>query len=71
VEVLSDQPRHLVRDAFVRLWDHCGWSRGEMGYERWNELADLVAAESGTHTFPGAIEARRRGNLLVLTQRER
>jgi len=68
VSVLVEQPRALVREVFVRLWDQRGWSRQEMGYERWNELADLVAAASGTRTFPGAIEARRRGDLLVITR---
>jgi tRNA(Ile)-lysidine synthase len=67
--VLSGQPRHLVREMFVALWERRGWPRGEMTYDRWNELADLVAAESGTRMFPGAISARRRGGLLTIAGR--
>jgi tRNA(Ile)-lysidine synthase len=71
VAALAQKPRHLVRSVFVRLWDDHGWPRQAMGYDRWNELADLVAASTGTLTLPGAIEARRRDDLLVITRRER
>ena len=69
VPVLSGQPRHLVRELFVRLWVQRGWSRQQMSYEKWNELAKLVTMIEGATTLPGAIEARRRGDLLVLTAR--
>lgn len=65
---LANQPRHLVRAVFVQLWDDHNWPRQSMGYDRWNELADLVAAPTGTLMLPGAIEARRRGDLLTLTR---
>jgi tRNA(Ile)-lysidine synthase len=65
--VLSGQPRHLVREMFVKLWERRGWPRGEMTYDRWNELADLAATESGTRMFPGAISARRSGGLLTIS----
>ena len=65
VTALADRPRHLVRQAFVELWHRRGWPLQEMGYEQWSRLADLVQSDDMC-TFPGAIEARRRGRLLVI-----
>jgi tRNA(Ile)-lysidine synthase len=65
VTPLVDRPRHLVRQAFAELWRDQNWPLQEMSYEQWNRLADLVTAE-GTAMFPGGIEARRRGALLIL-----
>lgn len=62
---LAGQPRHLVRECFARLWRQLNWPRGQMGYAEWDQLAELVF-NGGTATFPGNIEARRRGNLVVL-----
>lgn len=64
--VLTGYPRAAVRECFVQLWIAQGWPLQEMGFKRWEELADLVFAQSGTTTFPGPIEARRVGALLRL-----
>jgi tRNA(Ile)-lysidine synthase len=66
---LANQPRHLVREVFVRLWESRGWPKQSMTYDRWNELAELVTETDQVLMLPGAIEARRRGELLVLTQK--
>ena len=66
VSRLTGRPRHLVRQVFVELWQRRGWPLRDMGYEQWNRLADLVTAD-GVAQFPGAIEARRRGGLLILS----
>lgn len=69
-EAFGDAPRHLVRTAFVLLWQNLDWPRQGMGYEHWERLAD-VAITGGTVTLPGAIEARRRGTMLVLRRNTR
>lgn len=90
-EVLSEKPRHLVRECLTAVWKAQGWPLQSMGFAEWDRLADLVTAarRPGGHrpdrspggpkrpgrsgaaalTLPGDIEARRRGNLLVLCQR--
>lgn len=62
---LAEVPRHLLRTCFVLLWQDLGWPRQGMGYEHWERLAE-VAISGGAVTLPGDIEARRRGNMLVL-----
>ncbi|MCH7688757.1 MAG: hypothetical protein IH899_19090 [Planctomycetes bacterium] len=64
-KTLSEQPKHLIRECFTLLWKQQNWPRQNMGFEEWNRLAELVVQE-GTQTFPGNVEARRRGNLLAL-----
>lgn len=79
---LSPQPRHLVREMLKTLWDRQHWPRGAMGYEHWDDLAQL--AQSGERsagapavagprprnrlTLPGAIDAQRRGGLLMISR---
>lgn len=60
------QPRAVVREACVLLWMAQGWPLREMGFERWEELADLIQADSGATTFPGGIAARRQRDRLML-----
>lgn len=62
---LIGQSRHLVRTLFLELWTRVGWPRQRMGFAEWDRLANLID-ESGAVTLPGRIEARRRGELLVL-----
>ncbi len=64
-DLLRDQPRALVREAFVRLWIAQRWPRQKMGHTDWERLAGLVWSGRGM-TLPGQIEARRRGNVLSL-----
>ncbi|MEX1096103.1 MAG: tRNA lysidine(34) synthetase TilS [Planctomycetales bacterium] len=63
--VLSGGPRHLVRECFALLWREAGWPRQGMRFEDWDRLAE-VAESGGTLSLPGGIEARRRGDLIVL-----
>ncbi|MBI1345358.1 tRNA lysidine(34) synthetase TilS [bacterium] len=68
VTILTEYPRAAIREALVQLWIDQGWPRQEMGYDRWNELADLAFSITGCLTLPGAIEARRSGPWLRLRQ---
>jgi tRNA(Ile)-lysidine synthase len=67
-EMLSGQPRHLVREAFVELWRRKNWPRQAIGFDDWDRLARLVK-EGGTATLPGNIEATRRGKLIAIRRR--
>ena len=54
---LANQPRHLVREAFVQLWQRQQWPRQAMGFAEWNRLAE-VAMVGGDANLPGNIRAR-------------
>src|SRR5262249_48725842 len=56
----------LVRAALRRVWRREGWPMGEMGFDHWQRVADLVQAEGGAHDLPGGVSARRRGGVLQL-----
>jgi len=64
--MLSGYPRAAIREAMVQVWNEQRWPRQDMGFDRWEQLADLVFTKSGTITFPGPIEARRIGERLRL-----
>jgi tRNA(Ile)-lysidine synthase len=66
--VLSDQPRHLIREVFVELWKKKSWPRQGMGFDDWDRLARLIS-QGGAATLPDNIEATRRGSLIVLRRR--
>jgi tRNA(Ile)-lysidine synthase len=63
--VLASQPRHLIREVFVELWRRKSWPRQAMDFDDWDRLAGLVTG-GGAATLPGRVEARRRGNLIVI-----
>ena len=64
-EVLSRQPRHLVREVFVELWKRKNWPRQAIGFDDWDKLWRLVK-QGGSATLPGAIKVTRRGTLIVI-----
>lgn len=65
---LREAHPHLVRCALVLLWDRAGWPRQMMAFDDWQRTAAL-ASEEGALTLPGNIDARTRGNALVLRRR--
>lgn len=62
----QEYPPAAWRAALVELWTEQEWPRQEMGYDRWEELAALAAADSGAVTLPGNIEARKVGAILTI-----
>lgn len=69
VRPLAGQPRHLVREVFVQLWQRQQWSRQSMGFAEWDRLAE-TALVGGSANLPGGIIARRITDaLLTLTRR--
>lgn len=64
-EPFKDQPRPLVREAFVALWAHRGWPRQAMAYSHWEALAELAQnGDSKSVNLPLKVRARRRGRLI-------
>ena len=72
-DVLSGQPRYLVREALKLAWRREGWPEQAMGLAEWEALADLAQAAAAPaaqqRDFPGGIRARRQGTRLVLAPR--
>jgi tRNA(Ile)-lysidine synthase len=66
VDRLRSSTSRLVQAALRRVWRREGWPLGEMGFDHWRRLADLVQAEGGAQDFPGGVRARRRGGVLQL-----
>ncbi len=58
-------PRHLIRSALAQLWQRQNWARQKMGFDQWEQLAE-IAISGGTATFPGKIDVRREGRWLTL-----
>ena len=59
---LAAAPRYLARELLMAVWRQQGWPLQAMGYERWEELADLAASPPigpSKKTFPGSIAAQR------------
>lgn len=65
---LTDVHPYLVRELFVRVWDHQSWSRQDMTQLHWHKLSALVAGENATRaeTLPGNIRASREDDYLIL-----
>ncbi len=69
--VLATVPRYLVRELLMATWRRQGWALQSMGFERWEELAELALgsqppAEVWKKVFPGPICAERAGCTLRL-----
>ncbi len=67
---LSEPPRHLLRELFARLWQLQSWPRQGMGFDQWNQVAE-IALRGGAADLPGRIEARASGARLVIVRTHR
>ncbi len=56
----------LLRALLVEVWTEQGWPRGEMSYDRWQELVDLTRSPRAAADFPGGIAARHERGCLTL-----
>ncbi len=64
-EPFKDQPRPLVREAFVVLWARRGWPRQAMAYSHWEALAEVAQNDDAKSVnLPLKMRARRRGSLI-------
>ena len=57
---LQQQPLHLLRELFKRIWQIQDWPLREMDFARWNQLAELAGqgADFNSVTLPGNICVR-------------
>jgi tRNA(Ile)-lysidine synthase len=68
---LASVSRYLVRELLIAVWQQQGWPLQAMGYERWEQLADLACPAVPPSTdwkrvFPGSICVQRDGPWLRL-----
>lgn len=68
-KTLAIQPPLLIRETLLGVWQRGGWPLKRMGHREWHKLSELVTQDNGgAVSLPERIEARRRGQLLVLTR---
>jgi tRNA(Ile)-lysidine synthase len=66
---LATKRRHMVREVLVAAWRRQGWPQQAMGFDAWDQLAELTLADAPSEPvkrmFPGAIAVERSGAHLV------
>ncbi len=70
-ELLSTQPRTLIREVFRLLWRENNWPEQSMGFEQWDSLSTMAGGERKTERvriFPGGVRAEKKGSQLALTR---
>ncbi len=72
----TDQPRYILRELMIALWQSQKWPMQAMGYAQWDELADLLIGSArnapdseSKKMFPGPVTVERTGNELRLRGR--
>ncbi len=72
---LARHAPHLVRELFVSVWEQQGWPQQAMTFAKWEELAELTAAEPPAgidqRVFPGGIVVRREAGKLRLSPQKK
>jgi tRNA(Ile)-lysidine synthase len=66
VQQLQKASANLVREMFRLVWQREGWPMGDMDFERWNRLAEIVAGTCSAWEFPGNIHAQRKGTVMQI-----
>jgi tRNA(Ile)-lysidine synthase len=65
---LQTASANLVREMFRLVWHREGWPMGDMDFERWNRLVEIVHGSLPACDFPGKIHARRVGGVIQLNR---
>ena len=65
---LRDEAAVVVRELCKRAWQRSGWPLRDMGYDQWQQLAQLVQSADGPPAvmLPGGMRAEASGGFLVL-----
>lgn len=66
--ILAEHPPVLVRETLLAIWQRAQWPLQRMGYREWQRLSNLVMQDDGAVSLPERINARRRGQLIVLSR---
>lgn len=67
-EILARAPRQRVRDVLRLCWTREGWPVGDLSYDHWDRVAELVLGTQTAVELPGLIRAQRRGKMLQLAR---
>ena len=67
---LAAFPTAVLREVLIVLWKNLNWPQQEMGFDHWNQLAEMMQPGSITKrcTLPGNIVAAQQGKNLQLTR---
>lgn len=63
---LQDASGNLVREMFRMIWQREGWPMGDMDFERWHWLVEIVQGMRPACDFPGKIHVQRVGGVVQL-----
>lgn len=64
---LRDEAMVVVRELCKRAWQRSGWPLRDMGYDQWQQLAQLALSADGLAVMlPGGVRAEASGGFLVL-----
>ena len=61
---------NLIREMFRLVWDREAWPMGEMDFERWQRLVEIVRGSRSAWDFPGKVQARRVGLAMQIQRQE-
>jgi tRNA(Ile)-lysidine synthase len=67
-DCLQAASANLIREMFRLVWQREGWPMGEMDFEHWRRLAEIVAGTGAGRDFPGRIRAGRVGKMVQIHQ---
>ncbi|GIW82804.1 MAG: hypothetical protein KatS3mg105_4611 [Gemmatales bacterium] len=65
-EPLQRARENLCREALRYLWYREGWPRGQMSFDAWNRLMELIRANGTALDLPGGVRARSRRHVVQI-----
>ena len=63
---LQDASANFVREMFRLVWQRESWPMGDMDFERWNRLVEIVQGSRPANDFPGKIHVKRVGGVIQM-----
>lgn len=66
---LQKAPANLAREMFRRVWNREGWPMGDMDFECWHRLVEIVSGVCSAWDFPGRIHVRRVGQVVQIQRK--
>jgi tRNA(Ile)-lysidine synthase len=61
--LMSKSPMEVCEVLWL-LWQREGWPLGEMGFEKWREIAEIIRGERPALDLPGGVYVRRTGHVV-------
>jgi tRNA(Ile)-lysidine synthase len=63
---LATSSRHMQREVFRLVWQREHWPMGQMTFEAWDRLAQLVDGKTTAVDMPDGVRGQRRGGVVQL-----